>query len=268
MTAVTGSIRRTALRRKRILDLIAAGDEDVERLAHSLEVSASTIRRDLAVMSDEGRVVRTYGGAVLARAQPEQALAVREQLNRAAKQAIAHAAAGLIEDGDAVLLDAGSTVGALGHLLSERRLRVVTANLPLVPVLANAPGIDLTVLGGAVRPISMGVIGPLTELGLRRITTDKVFLGADGVVAGRGLCEAKPEQTALKELMMGQAGEVFVLADATKLGRASQQFWAVLPTRWTLVTDAAATDEQLEPFARLPAVRIIRAEADGPANEE
>lgn len=250
---------RTKRRRQHILELIGAGEEDVDRLARALDVSESTIRRDLAVMSDEGMVTRTYGGAVLARAQPEQALSTREHLNRSAKDSIARAAAALIEDGDSVLLDSGSTVGALGRLLPSRKLRVVTGNLALVPVLANAPDVDLVVLGGTVRPISMGVMGPLAEQTLRRVTVDKVFLGADGVVAGRGLCEARAEQTALKELMIAQAAEVFVLADASKLGRANQQFWAPLPPGWTLITDSFATEEQLAPFVRLATVRIIRA---------
>ncbi len=250
---------RTNRRRQRILELIAAGEEDVDVLAGLLDVSASTIRRDLAVMSEEGRITRTYGGAVLAHAQPEETLSARENENRAAKEAIARAAAARIVDGDRVLLDAGSTVLALGRLLAARPLHIITGNLPLVPLLANSPPLDLVVLAGAVRPISMGVIGPLAEQTLRRITVDKAFLGCDGVVAGRGLCEASAEQIALKELMAAQAAEVFVLADATKLGRASQQFWALMPRRWTLITDAGASDEQIAPFARQPGVQVIRA---------
>lgn len=250
---------RTSQRRQRILDLIGTGEEDVDLLADALGVSASTIRRDLAVMSEQGVITRTYGGAVLAHAQPEQTLSAREHLHRTAKDAIAQAAAARIADGDSVLLDAGSTTGALGRLLPGKQLRVITGNLPLVPVLANEPDIDLMVLAGTVRPISMGVVGPLAELVLRRLSVDKVFLGADGVVAGRGLCEATPEQISLKELMAAQAAEVFVLADASKLGRATQNFWAPLARRWTLITDASATDAQLEPFARLPLVTVIRA---------
>jgi DeoR family transcriptional regulator, fructose operon transcriptional repressor len=247
---------RTEDRRRRILELITAGEEDVDALAALLDVSASTIRRDLADLSSAGAITRTYGGAVLAHAQPEQALSIRERTNRAAKEAIARAALDLIEDGDSLLLDAGSTVAALGRLLANRRVRVVTGNLPLVPLLVQS-GIEVTVLGGTVRPISMGVIGPLAELVLRRLTVDKAFLGADGVVAGRGLCEARPEQCALKELMMAQAGAVAVLADSSKLGRASQQYWARMPGHWTLITDSAATEDMLKPFRRVPSVRVL-----------
>lgn len=250
---------RTARRHAAILDLVGGGEADVDMLAGRFGVSPSTIRRDLAVMSDQGMVTRTYGGALPAHPQPEHGLSRRERQNRDAKCAIARLAASLIRDGESVLLDAGSTVAALGRLLPRRKLRVVTSNLPLVPVLAAAPDIELIVLAGSVRTISMGVVGPLTEMTLRRLSVDKVFMSADGVVAGRGLCEAGPEQTALKETMMAQAEEVYVLADSSKLGRASQPFWAILPATWTLVTEADAGEALLEPFRRMPGVRVLLA---------
>ncbi|GEO13849.1 hypothetical protein [Microvirga aerophila] len=93
---------------------------------------------------------------------------------------------------------------------------------------------------------------------MRRITADKVFLRADGVVAGRGLCEASPDQIALKTLMMEQARDVFVLADATKLSRTKQAMWAPLPASWTLITDWNASTEQCELFTAAGA-QVMRA---------
>lgn len=252
---------RTSPRRRRILELISNGEEDVDALADILGVSSSTIRRDLASMSDAGVVTRTYGGAVLAHQAPEQTLVARELINQSAKEAIATTAVNQVADGDILLLDAGSTIAAFGRALAERlggrRIRVVTGNLPLVPVLIQS-GIQVTVLGGDVRPISMGVIGPYAEMVLRHLTVDKAFLGADGVVAERGLCEALPEQCGLKELMMAQAREVFVLADASKLGTASQPHWAHLPAAWTLMTDDGAAPERLQAFLRRPAVGVFQ----------
>ncbi len=245
-------------RRQRILDLVSSGEEDVDALAQRFGVSASTIRRDLAGLSRSGVITRTYGGAVSAQRAPEQTLLAREQIHRRAKAAIGRAAAAAIEDGDSILLDSGSTVGALGCCLTNRKVRVVTSNLPLVGMFIQR-GIEVTVLGGAVRSISMGVVGSLAEMVLRRLTVDKVFLGADGVVAGRGLCEASPEQCALKELMMAQATQVFVLADSSKLGRANQQCWAPLSKPWTLITDAAAGEAQLKPFYRQVGVDVLLA---------
>ncbi|TBW41162.1 DeoR/GlpR transcriptional regulator [Siculibacillus lacustris] len=250
-------MNRTERRRRRLLELITAGEEDVDVLAAAVEVSASTIRRDLAALAEDGRITRTYGGAVPARPLAEHPLTTREALHRAAKAEIAERALDLVEDGDSLLLDAGSTVAAFGRLLVGRRVRVVTGNMALVAPLIQA-GIEVTVLGGVVRPLSMGVVGPLAEAVLRRLTVDKAFLGADGVVAGRGLCEARPEQSALKELMMAQAARVVVLADASKLGMAGQPCWAPLPGAWTLVTDAQATDEQIRPFLRTAGVAVLR----------
>lgn len=255
-------MRRRREREQQILELIRAGEENVEELARRLDVSLSTIRRDLQRLSDTGVVTRTYGGAILSRPAPEASLSSREHINLQAKQAIAATAAPLVQDGDRVLLDVGSTVEALGLRLKDRPLSIVTNNLALLPVFAQNEAIALTVLGGNVRSISMGTFGPLAELAVRRLTADKLFLGADGVVAGRGLCEATQEQVALKEAMVQQATEVFVLADASKLGNAHQPAWLPLTRPWTLVTDAGADEAQLAPFRALPGVTVVVAAAD------
>jgi DeoR family fructose operon transcriptional repressor len=116
------------------------------------------------------------------------------------------------------------------------------------------------VLGGNLRTISMATTGPLAEEALRQIAADRCFLSADGVVAGRGLCEATLQQVSLKRLMMAQAAEVFVLADASKLGHASQPFWAPVSRPWTLITDAAASAQQCLPFED-QGVTVLRAPA-------
>jgi DeoR/GlpR family transcriptional regulator of sugar metabolism len=251
-------MRQSDARRDAILAAIAAGEADVDGLALRFGVSPSTIRRDLQHLSERRAIARTYGGAMLAPPREEESLRTREGLNRAAKVAIAAAALRLVSEGETLILDGGSTVEAFGCLLRGRRQRVITNNLPLIPVLADQPGIELVVLGGAVRPISMGTAGPLAEAALRCLTADKVFTSADGLVAGLGLCEATLEQVSLKSLMMERAAEVVVLADASKLGRASQPCWAPLRPGWTLVTDAPA--EATGIFREMGA-RVLRADA-------
>ncbi|TCR62284.1 DeoR/GlpR family DNA-binding transcription regulator [Bosea sp. BK604] len=233
---------RSKERRSLLLGTLQAGEVDVADLAHRFGVSASTVRRDLQRLSDENAVRRTYGGAILTTHAREATLGERQAAQGGQKRAIAHAALASIEDGDTLILDAGSTVLALGMLLKGRRLSIVTNNLAVLPFLAGEPQIDVTVLGGALRANSMGTVGPLAIDALRRITADRVFMSADGVVAGRGLCEASLDQVALKSLMMEQAREIVVLADRTKLGRSEQSAWAPLPPHWHLVTDAPATD--------------------------
>lgn len=251
---------RSRERRALLLEALAAGEVDVDDLARRFEVSASTVRRDLQRLSEENAVRRTYGGAILAERASETTLDERLAVNGPEKRAVAEAALKLVEDGETLILDAGSTVAAFGQLLRRRRLRIVTNNLALLPFLAKEPGLELIVLGGNLRTTSMSTVGPLAVEAMRRITADRVIMSADGVVAGRGVCEASLDQVALKSQMMEQAREVVVLADASKLGRMEQPAWAPLPPSWTLVTDDAATPEQRRPFVASGA-RIVVAGA-------
>ncbi len=248
---------RSKERHARLLEALNAGEIDVDDLARRFNVSASTVRRDLQHLSRNNAVRRTYGGAILTAHASETTLEQRLAVQGKQKQAIARAAIDLIEDGDTLILDAGSTVAAFGRLLQQRRLRIITNNLALLPFLAKAPTIELVVLGGALRTTSMSTMGPLANEALRRMTADRAIMSADGVVAGHGLCEADLEQVALKSLMMSQSNELIVLADAGKLGRAGQSAWAPLPRQWTLVTDTDASEEQRQQLTGAGARMIV-----------
>ncbi|GLZ13918.1 DeoR family transcriptional regulator [Actinomadura sp. NBRC 104425] len=259
--AGAGERLRAAERRRLIEELVAArGNVAVEELAASLGVTQSTIRRDLALLTERGRLARTYGGAMPVTAAPEPPVGQRAHEHVAEKDRIARWAAAQIGDGESVLLDAGTTTGRVAHHLRSRTgLTVITNGLTAVTELADATEIDLVVLGGSLRHISQGLVGPLAELTLSRLTADRAFLGADGLDAALGICEASLVQTRLKEQMAERAREVYVLADASKLGRAPFGAWAALPGPWTLVTDHTADEERLAPFRALPHVRVVRA---------
>ncbi|MEW2358251.1 DeoR/GlpR family DNA-binding transcription regulator [Spirillospora sp. NPDC029432] len=247
---------RAEERRARIARALRERPVRVEELAETFAVSLSTIRRDLQLLSDEGAIVRTYGGALSA-APGEQSLHEREKLALAQKAAIAEAAEKHVRPGGVLLLDAGTTVGALAsRLASWTGITVVTNGLTTLDALAESAGVELVALGGAVRHISLGMIGPIAESALRGITADTVFLGADGVVAGRGVCEGTAEQAALKRLMVEQAREVCVLADASKLGRAESHWWTPLDRPWTLITDSGADAGRLAAFEERPEVTV------------
>jgi len=250
-------------RHEALIAAVLGGVRDSQALGARLGVSMATIRRDLEQLAASGRLIRTFGGATPAGGhEPELSLVQRREIHRERKEAIARAAASFVRRGESVIIDGGTTTAALAAQLKGRReLRVITNSLQVAATLAAEEGIELVTLGGAVRPMSLSTTGPLAELALRRLTADRVFLGADGVVAGRGLCEASQDQIQLKELMMAQAGEIYVLADSSKLGRAAQQAWAPLERPWTLVTDAAADATQLAAFRQLPGVTVVQANA-------
>jgi DeoR family fructose operon transcriptional repressor len=212
-------------------------------------MSEATVRRDLRALASDRRILRTYGGAAAVGShEREPSLEERRVSLPEQKDAIARAASAFVVDGDTVFLDGGTTTASLARLLTGRKgVHVVTNNLLVVSALV-ASGVQVTVIGGDVRSSSMSTLGPLAQIALSRISVDKAFFGADGVVADLGLCEASSDQSYLKECVMRQAAEVFVLVTADKLGRASQQHWTPLERSWTLITDDAADPDQLEPF--------------------
>ncbi|ALF90737.1 MULTISPECIES: DeoR/GlpR family DNA-binding transcription regulator [Ralstonia solanacearum species complex] len=235
-------------RREAMLKAVLSGMNDVATLCGHFGMSEATVRRDLRALASDRRILRTYGGAAAVGShEPEAPLEERRTSGREQKDAIARVAQAHIADGDTVFLDGGTTTAALARHLSGKDVRVVTNNLMVVTTLA-AGGIPVTLIGGDVRPSSMSTLGPLAQLSLSRVSVDKAFLGADGVVATNGLCEASADQAYLKECVIRQAAHVFVLATADKLGRASQQHWTPLERPWTLITDDEALPEQLSPF--------------------
>ncbi|MPY59596.1 DeoR/GlpR family DNA-binding transcription regulator [Streptomyces spongiae] len=235
-------------RRDQIVHLATTtGLASVDELSQLFGVTASTIRRDLAKLTADGRLARTYGGAMALSAHPEASL--RQRIGEAfeAKQAIARWAAEQVRPGETLLLDAGSTVGALAYeLRTTEDITVATTGLTALQALADVETVHVECLGGTLRPLSQGFVGPLTEAALERMTFDRVFLGTDGISPELGICEADLRQTRLKELMAARADHVYVLAHAAKLGRRPFHAWTPLCEGWTLVTDVDAEPGVLE----------------------
>ncbi|MCL8026099.1 DeoR/GlpR family DNA-binding transcription regulator [Nocardioides bruguierae] len=244
--------READQRREAILELAhTTGLASVEELSLRFDVTPSTIRRDLARLQQAGSLARTYGGAMAINGRPESSL--RERFGEAyeAKRGLARWAAQQVVAGESLLLDAGTSTGALAHELRRKGpLRVSTVGLTALQELAGLEDVEVECLGGTLRPVSLGFVGPVTEAALERRTFDRTFLGADGVTAEDGICEADERQTRLKELMMRRSAHVYVLAHAAKLGRRPFHAWAPLPDACTLVTDESATEADVAAFTR------------------
>jgi DeoR/GlpR family transcriptional regulator of sugar metabolism len=229
-------------RREEIVRLTTRlGTANVEEMSGYFGVTASTIRRDLAALDAQGKLSRTYGGALGLVAHPESSFSQRMGEAQEQKRTIARWAAAQVAPGESLLLDAGSTVAAVAReLRAIGDLHVTSVSLSVIAELADVEGIQLDSLGGRVRTVSQSLLGPLTEAALERMTFDRLFLGADGVMAGRGICEADLEQTRLKEIMAARANTVQVLAHGAKVGTRPFHAWARLRVPWTLVTDESA----------------------------
>ena len=173
-----------------------------------------------------------------------------------------------IRSGETVLLDAGSTVAALARQLrSARNLTVATTSLAVLQELSEAESIHVECLGGTLRYVSGGFVGPLAEAALERMTFDRAFLGADGITVEDGICAVDLQQTQLKELVARRADQTYVLVHSAALGRRPGHAWAPLPRGWTLVTDDSAEAASLAPF-RAHDADIIVVDAQGIAAAE
>lgn len=238
-------------RREQIVQLAkSTGLASVDQLSSQFGVTSSTIRRDLAQLTAAGQLARTYGGAIAISSHAEASLKQRAGEAFEAKRGLAVWSAVQVAPGETLLLDSGSTVGALAHELRQaRNLTVITPSLAVLTELASVEDIHVECMGGTLRPLSQGFVGPLAEIALERLTFDRAFLGADAVTADNGICEADLQQSRLKELVMRRSEAIYVLAHADKLGRRPFHTWTLPPRPWTLVTDAGATPDQLAPFA-------------------
>ncbi|NGO72400.1 DeoR/GlpR family DNA-binding transcription regulator [Streptomyces boncukensis] len=260
MATDTPSPRRgTRARHESLLRLLREGTTQVDELAAALGVSPSTVRRDLGRLTEDRRVARTYGGAVVPEALQERPVAESALVRPEAKAAIAAAAHALVPERGAVFIDAGTTCAALARRLAQagHEGTVVTRGLETATLLADAPGIELVLLGGSVRPLSHGMVGPLVDLALDRLSFAAAFLGADAVDPVRGVGEPTLEETAVKERIAARAARVAVLADAAKLAPDAPA-WALPGEGWTLITDTEAPQD-LERRCAEESVTLVRA---------
>lgn len=267
--AIDMGMKRTVPARQRrdeIVKLVTQGHASVKGLSEQFEVSLSTIRRDLQGLADQGRIARTFGGAIQNPGSLELTLQEKELDFPREKDAIARHAAELIQPGETVFLDAGTTAGRLAWHLRERDdLCVITNGVNTVATLAMSEGIELIVLGGTLRHATQALLGNATAEMISHFTADKAFIGCDGIVAGQGLSTATQAQAYIKRAMLRQATERFVLADHSKLGVRRFHHITPLVSEFGLLTDSGASDEQLAPFESLKdaAVTVVDPEGSG-----
>jgi DeoR family fructose operon transcriptional repressor len=222
----------TQERRAKLLGEVRDGSGHIQELADRFRVSPSTIRRDLTALAREGHVVRTYGGAV------ERGVREKDAQHSAEKEEIARAAAEVVQDGEVIVLDAGTTTGRLATHLAHRELTVVTNGLTAILALAESTTVELIVLGGRLRHPDEAIVGATVTEQLRHIGADRVFLGADGFSEQRGLCSPSLEQAHLKLAMLHCARHAYVLVDRSKMGQEPFRYWTPLDRAHTVLTNS------------------------------
>lgn len=232
----------------------------VGELAQRFRVSEATIRRDLTLLDGIGVLQRTHGGAIAAEQMTfEPDVTDRQILHFEEKVRIGQKAVELIEDGDSVILDAGTTTVQIARALKGRRnVTVITNALNIAEELLGSPGVEILMTGGMARSRTSSLVGPYADEVLRQLNVDKVFLATNGISLTRGLTTPNPAEARTKQAMVEAANEVIAVADHSKFGRT---FMAqIVPIRDVnmLVTDDGAEIDVVHRLGRL-GVRAVLA---------
>ncbi|RKX75409.1 MAG: DeoR/GlpR transcriptional regulator [Spirochaetes bacterium] len=210
----------------------------VADLSQMLDVSEITIRRDLDVLERKGVLERTHGGAICSqRMRIEPMYTQKDQTERAEKEAIGRAAQSLIEDGDTLLVNSGSTTLQVIRFLEGKNLRLITSNVGAIAV-AGDKDIELILIGGVFRRQSNSLVGGLAALSLNQVYGSKAFIGVDGISVKYGLTTPIHQEAEIARHMIERTrGPVIVVADHTKLGVVSNFVTAPIDSVNILVTD-------------------------------
>jgi DeoR/GlpR family transcriptional regulator of sugar metabolism len=203
-----------AQRRQDILQAVRSGESHVADLAQSFGVSEMTVRRDLRALARDGKLERVRGGALEVTSERPFAEVAVERFD--AKDRIGAAAAALVQDGQTVMMDIGTTTLQAARHLHGRDITVITTSLAIYDELLPDPAIDLLLPGGYVRRIYRSLVGVVAEDSLRQLRADVLMLGTSAVDAQLGVWDTTMVEVPIKRAMIGAAAHVMLLADAEK----------------------------------------------------
>ncbi len=212
-------------RKKKIIDEInRTGKVKVVDLAGFFQVSTETIRRDLDGLEESGLLKRVYGGAIKTTYKIEPPFSQRAGVHLQEKIRIGHKAAALVSDGDAIVIDVGTTTLEFARALKQKKeLTIFTNSIPVASVIMEALNNheltgELILLGGSVNPTQRSTSGPLTISVLHQFHIDKAFISVGGISLKNGVSDYDLDESYVSKEMIEASNDTIVLADHSKIG--------------------------------------------------
>ncbi|MEW5873367.1 MAG: DeoR/GlpR family DNA-binding transcription regulator [Chloroflexota bacterium] len=240
-----------AQRKQYLLDrLHRDGKLVASELSAELEISEDTVRRDLRELAEAGLLLRVHGGALPA-SPAVASYTDRQQQSPAAKAAIARAAITLLQDGQVVLFDGGTTTLQVAQQLPPAlHITVITNSPPVAIALAAHPLAEIILVGGKMLKPSLVASGAATVEAIQQVRADLCFMGICSLHPEVGISIPDSEEAHVKRAMINSSAEVAALVSAEKLGTASPYIVAPIEALTHLVTEAAIPSSVLEPYRR------------------
>ncbi|TVY11084.1 DeoR/GlpR family DNA-binding transcription regulator [Paenibacillus cremeus] len=222
----------------------------IAELAQQFDVHEATIRRDLEEIEQKGLAKRTHGGVTIDQwTNDEPAFNERASHQLDQKMRIGKAAASLVQDGEHIIIDSGTTTLHIARNLVHRsNITVVTNDMNIVMELRDAPGIKVILAGGELYPSSYMFNGMFTDHVLRSVHVQKAFLGIPVIHPKHGLMHPEAQLVPTKQWMIEAAEKIIVVADDGKLGKLSLHTVAPNSAVDTLITGSEAPEETIKLF--------------------
>lgn len=220
----------------------------VPYLCECFSVSPATIRSDLNEMESRGLLVRTHGGAILNTKTGQEKVTIQKvELNKTEKQVIGLAAAGMVEDGDIIAVDTGTTAMAFVQAITKKKnLTVVTNDLEIASTLEDQSDANVVLIGGTVRRGFHCTVGPMALMSMKGLRIDKCFMATNGLTPELGISTPDLNHAEIKRRMMEIASQVIVLCDSSKIGTNSFCQVAPLQSVDVIITDGGSDPKMVQ----------------------
>jgi DeoR/GlpR family transcriptional regulator of sugar metabolism len=232
-------------RRAKILEWVQEeGSARVRSLAEAFGVSEVTVRQDLEKLESEGHILREHGGAYLASAQQQvRTMTLHHLVNMEQKRRIGRAAAALVDDGETIILDSGSTTTEVAaNLIARKRLIVITNALNIALMLGALPSCEVHMPGGQFKAPTLSVSGERSAAYFQGLFVQKLFLATAAISMDAGLTFPALSDISVKRAMIDSAQHVYLVADSSKVGTRSFSSLGGVDLIHTLITDDGISD--------------------------
>ncbi|OYU64715.1 MAG: DeoR family transcriptional regulator [Bacteroidetes bacterium B1(2017)] len=230
------------LRKHKILEILETKDSaEVPELALELGISEITVRRDLNILAKENLLLRTHGGAVKI-GLTKVAFSQKTEINIEAKDEICKKAASLIQEGDVVFLDCGSTVFRICQYIKNKKLKVVTNSLPVLNELLGS-GVHVNFAGGEIDRERQAAHGKIAIEHIARYKADIAFVGIDGISIANGLSANSEKEAEMTLAMANNSKATYFLCDSSKFEKDKYLPFARIDFVKNIITDSKVKDE-------------------------
>jgi DeoR family fructose operon transcriptional repressor len=245
-------------RKNEIINLLKEqGNVKVSELSKTYKVSEVTIRKDLQELEEEGQVKRVHGGAILSHNTKFEPTFF-EKTGKLAdeKVLIGRLAASMIEGGDTIALDAGTTTLQIAKHIIAKNITVITNSLDVALELSDREGVEVIVIGGSLRTQTRALVGPMANIALENLVVDKAFIGVNGISIQYGITTPNIVEAVTKKQIIKSAKMTIVVCDHEKFDLVSFAKITDIKNVDFVITDGQLTEEQYEAFEQ-EGVKII-----------